>query len=121
MLIEETVQAIREADAAGRRRLRTRLRLRRPVDQVDEILRQLEEIHLSGGIKVPAAMITRIEELLPTLPLECRAEFPLRTTITRVMDNLYSVQDCLLSRKDEARVMLQLEDIELEHDDYPAA
>ena len=121
MLIEDTVRAIREADAKRQRRQREEVRLRLPVARVDEVLRELEEIHLRGGIKVPAVMIARIEALMATLPVECRAEFPLRTTITRVMDNLYAVQDCLLSRKNLARVHLQEEDHELERDDYPAA
>jgi hypothetical protein len=114
MLLEDTVQAIREADRERRRRLAERRRLRRPVAKVDEILQELEEIHLRGGIKVPAATIAKIERLLETLPPECRTEFPLRTTITRVMDRLYAIQDCLLTRKDQRRATLQVQDMELE-------
>ncbi|HEV3234532.1 MAG TPA: hypothetical protein VG329_08290 [Candidatus Dormibacteraeota bacterium] len=114
MLLEDTVQAIREADRERRRRLAERRRLRRPVAKVDEILQELEEIHLRGGIKVPAATIAKIERLLETLPPECRTEFPLRTTITRVMDRLYAIQDCLLTRKDGRRATLQVQDMELE-------
>jgi hypothetical protein len=115
MPLEDTVQAIRDADRERRRRLAERRRLRRPVARVDEILLELEEIHLRGGVKVPAATIARIERLLPTLPPECQTEFPLRTTITRVMDHLYAIQDCLLTRKDEARARLQREDQAREH------
>ena len=89
--------------------------MRRPVERVDLVLEELEEIHLRGGIKVPAVTIAKIERLLATLPPECNTEFPLRTTITRVMDHLYAVQDCLLSRKDESRAVLQLQDSEMEH------
>jgi hypothetical protein len=121
MLLEDTVQAIREADLQRRRRLAERRRLRRPVVLVDLILQELEEIHLRGGIKVPAATIDRIERLLPTLPPECQSEFPLRTTITRVMDHLYAIQDCLLSRKNVERIKLQLQDVALEHDEGSAA
>lgn len=114
MLLEDTVQAIREADLQRRNRLAERRRLRRPVARVDQILHELEEIHLQGGIKVPAATIAKIERFLETLPPECQTDFPLRTTITRVMDHLYAVQDCLLSRKDEARARLQDLDMQLE-------
>src|SRR5437899_8563725 len=114
MLLEDTVQAIREADRQRRNRLAERRRLRRPVVLVDQLLQELEEIQLRGGIKVPAATIARIERLLETLPPECQTEFPLRTTITRVMDRLYAIQDCLLTRKDTARQHLQREDMELE-------
>jgi hypothetical protein len=114
MLLEDTVQAIRKADLERRRRLAERRRLRRPVARVDQILQELEEIHLRGGIKVPAATIAKIERLLETLPPECCTEFPLRTTITRVMDHLYAVQDCLLTLKDVQRASLQVQDMELE-------
>jgi hypothetical protein len=121
MPLEDTIRAIRQADGERRRKLAELRRLRRPVAMVDEILQELEEIHLRGGIKVPALMITRIEELLRTLPEECRTEFPLRTTITRVMDHLYSIQDTLLSRKDQRRARLQQIDSAFERDEPPAA
>jgi len=117
MLLEDTVQAIREADLERRRRVAERRRLRRPVVRVDQILQELEEIHLRGGIKVPAVTIAKIERLLETLPPECPTAFPLRTTITRVMDHLYAIQDCLLSRKDVGRASLQVQDMAL----HPAA
>jgi hypothetical protein len=115
MLLEDTVQAIREADLARRRRIAERRRLRRPVARVDELLQELEEIHLQGGIKVPAQTIVKIERLLETLPPGCPTEFPLRTTIARVMDRLYAIQDFLLSMKDGERVQLQVQDMALEH------
>jgi hypothetical protein len=117
MLLEDTARAIRNAEDQRRRRVAEQMVLRRPINQVDRILQELEEIHLRGGIKVPAAMILRIEQLLATLPDDCRAEFPLRTTITRVMDNLYDIQDRLLSRKDLSRKLLQAQDVELERDE----
>jgi hypothetical protein len=133
MLLEDTARAIRDAEEQRRRRVADQRRLRRPVSQVDQILAELEEIHLQGGIKVPAAMILRIEHLLDSLPPECRRQFPLRTTITRVMDNLYDIQDRLLTMKDHSRELLRAQDVELDRDvdldrdvemdrdDYPAA
>ncbi|HEV3231464.1 MAG TPA: hypothetical protein VG245_04345 [Candidatus Dormibacteraeota bacterium] len=121
MPLQDTIRAIREADAERRRRIAAAVRVRRPVDLVDAILREMEEIHLRGGIKVPQAMIPRVERLLAELPPGCQTEFPLRTTITRVMDNLYDVQDCLLSRKDRGRVRLREIDEALEPDRSPAA
>jgi hypothetical protein len=117
MPLEDTAKAIRDAEEQRRRRVAEQNRLRRPISQVDQILQELEEIHLRGGVKVPAAMILRIEHLLQTLPADCRKEFPLRTTITRVMDNLYDIQDRLFSLKDRSRRLLQAEDVEIERDD----
>src|SRR5258708_4479920 len=116
MLLEDTARAIRDAEEQRRRRLDAQRRLRRPVSQVDQVLAELEEIHLRGGIKVPAAMILRIEQLLETLPPECRRQFPLRTTITRVMDNLYDIQDRLLTMKNRSRELLRAEDVEMDRD-----
>jgi hypothetical protein len=119
MLLADTANAIREAEEQWRRRVAEQKLLRRPVSQVDQILQELEEIRLRGGIKVPAAMILQIEQLLQTLPADCRTEFPLRTIITRVMDNLYDIQDRLLSRRDRSRKLLQAQDVELERDEFP--
>jgi hypothetical protein len=121
MPLEDTAKAIRDAEEQRRRRVAEQNLLRRPISQVDQILQELEEIHLRGGVKVPAAMILRIEHLLQTLPADCRKEFPLRTTITRVMDNLYDIQDRLFSLKDRSRRLLQAEDVEIERDDLADA
>ena len=114
MQLEDTIRAIRFAESERERRHAQMLRLRLPVMRVDAVLSELEEIHLRGGIKVPAALIPRIEELVRSLPADCRAEFPLRTTITRVMEHLYGIQDRLLSRKDNQRDDLIELDGELE-------
>jgi hypothetical protein len=119
VLLADTANAIREAEEQWRRRVAEQKLLRRPVSQVDQILHELEEIRLRGGIKVPAAMILQIEQLLQTLPADCHTEFPLRTIITRVMDNLYDIEDPLLSRRDRSRKLLQAQDVEVERDEFP--
>jgi hypothetical protein len=119
VLLADTANAIREAEEQWRRRVAEQKLLWRPVSQVDQILHELEEIRLRGGIKVPAAMILQIEQLLQTLPADCRTEFPLRTIITRVMDNLYDIQARLLSRRDRSRKLLQAQDVEVERDEFP--
>lgn len=121
MQIEDTVRAIRQADAERLRRLQEKHRLSAPVARLDALIEDLERMHLRGGVKLSAEMIRRVEAFLDEIPSDCRHEFPLRTTITRVMDNLYLVQDCLLSRKDYRRARLRRLDGDLERDDYPAA
>jgi hypothetical protein len=118
--IEDTVQAIRQAEAERHRRMEEKRRLVLPVTRLDAIIEELEKMHLRGGIKVSARMIRQIEQFLADVPEDCRHEFPLRTTITRVMDNLYLVQDRLLSRKDYRRKQLRSLDDD-ERNDYPAA
>ena len=121
MQIEDTVRAIRAAEAERLRRIAEKRRRETPVARLDAILEDLEKMHLRGNIKVSAEMMGRIERFLQTIPEDCRHEFPLRTTITRVMDNLYLVLDRLLSRKDVSRERLRRLDEDLERDDYPAA
>jgi hypothetical protein len=121
MQIEDTVRAIRAAEADRRRRLTAERRRSEPVAQLDAILEELEKMHLRGNIKVSVEMMGRIERFLETVPADCRHEFPLRTTITRVMDNLYVVLDQLLSRKDRRREHFRRLDADLESGDFPAA
>ncbi|MEA2683290.1 MAG: hypothetical protein QOK05_1618 [Chloroflexota bacterium] len=120
MQIEDTVRAIRQAEAERYRRTEEKRRRALPVARLDAIIEELERMHLRGGIKVSAVMIRRIEEFLADVPDDCRHEFPLRTTITRVMDNLYLVQDCLLSRKDYRREAIRSLDDD-ERNDFSAA
>lgn len=121
MQIEDTVRAIRQAEAELYRRAEEKRLLARPIAALDAIIEELERMHLRGGIKVTAVMITRIEQFLGELPADCLHEFPLRTTIARVMDNLYLVEDRLLSRKIYERETLRRLDEQVERNDYPAA
>jgi MoxR-like ATPase len=71
MQLQETISAIRQADLQRRRRVGEELRRSRPVAQVDSLIQELEEIHLRGGIKVPAAMIPRVAALVEGLRRRC--------------------------------------------------
>jgi hypothetical protein len=46
-----------------------------------------------------------------------RREFPLRTTITRVMDHLYAIQDELLTMKNQRRARYRQLDRDVERTD----
>ncbi|MGI8608223.1 MAG: hypothetical protein ACR2MY_03180 [Candidatus Dormibacteria bacterium] len=124
MQIEDTVRAIRAAEAERLRRIAAQRRRELPVVRLDAILEELERMHLRGNIKVSVEMMGRIERYLAEVPAELRHEFPLRTTITRVMDNLYLILDRLLSRKDVSREhfrRLDQDTDERSRDDYSAA
>ena len=75
MLLEDTVNQIHLAQRERLLRLAESRRLRRPLVELDAILAALEELHLRGGIKVPALTISRIEQFLASLPIDCRTEF----------------------------------------------
>ncbi|HEV1997637.1 MAG TPA: hypothetical protein VGR61_05860 [Candidatus Dormibacteraeota bacterium] len=82
----------------------------RQVSDVDGLLDQLEQLHLRGYVRVPDSLVARIETFLGTLPIECRRVFPVRTRISRVIDELFEVQDSLLSIKVAGRQLLIAEE-----------
>jgi hypothetical protein len=82
----------------------------RQVVQVDRLLEDLEQLHLRGYVRVPDPLVARIEAFLRTLPEESRRDFPVRTRITRVLDELFEVQDSLLSIKVVGRQRLLAEE-----------
>ena len=87
-----------------------RERAARQVMEVDQLLDQLEELHLRGYVRVPDRVVARVEAFLLTLPPECRREFPVRTRISRVLDELFELQDSLLSIKVAGRVRIMAEE-----------
>jgi hypothetical protein len=99
--------ALEAANAEIRRRMRSEQRRREqrrlaelPVRTIDALLAELEELHLAGRKRVPETFEARLEGLDSTLPADCHTA-PLRSriTIVHLMDRLYAIQDCLLSRR----------------------
>ncbi len=100
------MSALQAANAEIRRRMQTEQRrreLRRlaelPIRSIDALLAELEELHLAGRKRVPETYDVRLDALNATLPADCRTTLPSRITIVHLMDRLYSIQDCLLSRR----------------------
>ena len=81
----------------SRREARRRADL--PMRSIDALLAELEELHLAGRKRVPETFDQRLESLTATLPDDCRTELRSRITIVHLMDQLYAIQDCLLSRR----------------------
>jgi len=86
------VRRRRHEDAARRR-------AERPIRVIDELLAELEELHLAGRKRVPDSFEGRLDELNASLPAELRRELRSRITIVHLMDRLYEMQDALLQRK----------------------
>jgi hypothetical protein len=98
--------ALEAANAEIRRRMQTEQQRREqrrlaelPVRTIDALLAELEELHLAGRKRVPETFDTRLERLNTTLPEDCRSQLRSRITIVHLMDRLYAIQDCLLSRR----------------------
>ena len=86
---------------ARRRRLEeaARRRAERPIRVIDELLAELEELHLAGRKRVPDSFDARLVALNSELPEDLRRELRSRITIVHLMDRLYEIQDGLLQRK----------------------
>lgn len=84
-----------------RRRLEDAARRRavRPIRVIDELLAELEELHLAGRKRVPDSLDDRLMALNAGLPEALRRELRSRITIVHLMDRLYEIQDALLQRK----------------------
>ncbi|MGI8609366.1 MAG: hypothetical protein ACR2MY_09100 [Candidatus Dormibacteria bacterium] len=80
------------------------------MSSVDRLLDQLEELHLRGYVRVPDPVVARIEAFIGTVPHKYRRAFPVRTRITRVIDELFELQDVLLSVKVAGRQSLIAEE-----------
>jgi hypothetical protein len=100
------MSALETTNAEIRRRMQHEQRLREerrlaalPVRTIDALLAELEELHLDGRKRVPETFDRRLAGLVATLPADCRPELRSRITIVHLMDRLYAIQDCLLSRR----------------------
>jgi len=86
----------------ARRRHREQAARRRasaPIRAIDDLIAELEELHLANRARVPEFLESRLAALNAALPGELRRELRSRVTIVHLMDELYDIQDALLSRK----------------------
>ncbi len=113
-MLAEAVREIQIAEIAWRRARARHARFAHPIRQIDSLIAQLEELHLAGLHRVPAAWAPQLQALLASVPVDCRRPFPLRTTISRLMNVLYEMQDCLLDRRDARRQAYREQDTEIE-------
>ena len=99
-LLDDTNREIAGSLERQRRRTRDRLRAVAPIQAIDAMVAELEELHLLGRKRVPENWDERLSELSRTLPPGCElGELRSRITIVHLMDRLYEVQDELLRRK----------------------
>jgi len=101
--LQSTNTEIRRRMQLEERRREERRRAELPVRSIDALLAELEELHLTGRKRVPENFDARLEDLTATLPDDCRTELRSRITIVHLMDQLYAIQDCLLSRRKSGR------------------
>jgi hypothetical protein len=78
--------------------------VRRPIQLIDRLLQELEELNLRGMKRVPMAYEGRLEEILrlvgPIQPIsEQLANIKVKVGITKLMDALFAVEETLFTER----------------------
>jgi hypothetical protein len=97
--LRSTNQQIIDEARRRQREQAARVRASAPIRAIDELISELEELHLANRKRVPDALEDRLTALNSLLPDDLRRELRSRVTIIHLMDELYELQDALLSRK----------------------
>jgi hypothetical protein len=79
-----------------------RLRLGRPIAFIDRLINELEMLHLKGGLRVPTAYETRLQQLRILLadravPSDDLEKLRTRVLIVNLMDQLYAIEESLFT------------------------
>jgi hypothetical protein len=80
------------------RRETARRELERPIAVVDGLIADCEELLLVGRKRVPIAMEPRLRQLAAVCP-QAATDLHAGVTITRLMDELFDLQEGLLERR----------------------
>jgi hypothetical protein len=80
------------------RRESERRRMERPIEEIDRIIAECEELLLLGRKRVPLCMEGRLERLVGSIG-PCAPELHAGVTIVRLMDQLFDLQASLLGRR----------------------
>ena len=93
-----TNQQIADTLRARMRRESARRQLQRPIEEVDRLIAECEELLLIGRKRVPLAMEPRLRQLAADCPTSAAQLHP-GVTIVRLMDELFTLQEELLGRR----------------------
>jgi hypothetical protein len=80
------------------RRDRTRDRIRRPMKLLDDLVVQLEELHLAGRSRVPKDLQPALDRINAALPEDLRQRWRTGISIVNLSDQAFDLQDKLLQR-----------------------
>src|SRR5262249_41987143 len=97
--LTETNRQIQDQLREERRRRMERQRVVRPIQVIDGLLAELEELHLNGRKRVPDSFDPRLAALVDVCPEARGHELRSRITIVHLMDELYGIQELLLEIK----------------------
>ena len=103
-LLAQTNAYIRDAERQHKDFKARQDEVRRPIQLIDQLLQELEELNLKGFKRVPMAYEPRLEEILrlvspmPTLT-EDLANIKVKVGISKLMDALFAVEEALFTER----------------------
>ena len=103
-LLAQTNAHIRDAEQQSRALKARQDQLRRPVQLIDRLLQELEELNLKGFKRVPIAYEPRLEEILAMIgPMRSEpqqlANIKVKVGIPKLMDALFAVEEALFTER----------------------
>jgi hypothetical protein len=103
-LLAQTNAYIRDAERQHRDQKARQDQVRRPVQLIDRLLQELEELNLKGFKRVPMSYEPRLEEILRLVgPVQSLAEdlanIKVKVGITKLMDALFAVEEALFTER----------------------
>jgi hypothetical protein len=103
-LLAQTNANIRESERQYRDLKARQEQLRRPVQLIDRLLQELEELNLKGMKRVPISYEGRLEEILALVgPIgsipEQLANIKVKVGISKLMDALFAVEEALFAER----------------------
>src|SRR6195256_6826474 len=108
-LLAQTNAYIRDAERQSKDLKARQDQVRRPVQLIDRLLQELEEMNLKGMKRVPTSYEARLEEILILVsPIAAMpdqvANIKVKVGISKLMDALFAVEEALFSERKGIRV-----------------
>jgi hypothetical protein len=116
-LLAQTNAYIRDAERQSRDQKAHQDQIRRPVQLIDRLLQELEELNLKGMKRVPISYEPRLEEILTLVsPIASMpdqvANIKVKVGISKLMDALFAVEEALFAQRRGTPIELETETFE---------
>jgi hypothetical protein len=113
-LLAQTNAYIRDAEQQHRDLKARQDKVRRPIQLIDRLLQELEEMNLKGMKRVPTSYELRLEEILtlisPITPMPDQvANIKVKVGIAKLMDALFAVEERLFSERNGVPIEPEVE------------
>jgi len=116
-LLAQTNAYIRDAERQSRDQKARQDQVRRPIQLIDRLLQELEELNLKGMKRVPISYEARLEEILTLIsPIgsmpDQLANIKVKVGISKLMDALFAVEEALFTERRGPAIELETETFE---------